>query len=356
MQKSNRLLGIDLGYTVSLLGTVFFIFLFTTNYFALRPGVLSHSWNIVVLDIFPAMFFFLNGTTISLTMRDRKVSSRKLLAYLTRRGMFLIIIGLAACYFWPMNAFILVGLFYALAPNIVQWHDAILRFLVIFGLFLTYGLLHLHVPSSIGYTLPEIHGGGMVDLSGFLFFNGYFSILPWMLFFITGLVFGRGEIRPRGWLPPSSIVGLGFMVFGLILQFYLRKIDVTFLDLMRFDNYIMNLRLLTPSFFFVATGASIVFINTANNLFRTFELRWFVKYISLFSSMKYSILFFQLLIHISTIILTPGAFFSNRIVLLSYVAGATIVTFYLSILWHKKISNKGPLEWTFKRISGSAKN
>lgn len=355
MQKSNRLIGIDLAYAVSLIGTIFYIYLFTTNKFAIRAGVLSHSWNILALDIFPAMFFFLNGTTISLTMRDRKVSSRKLLSYLTKRGMFLLVLGLAVCYYWPMNAFIAIGLFYALAPNIVQWNNAILRFLVIAGLFIAHGLLYLHVPNSISFTLPEIHGGGFIDLTGFVFFNGYFSVLPWLLFFVAGLIYGRGEIRPRGWLPPSSLIALAIIFFGVVLQYLLKQKDDTFLDLMRFDNLFMNFRLLTPAFFCVSVGLSVVFINAGNYFFKIFEVRTLVKYASLISSMKYSILLFQLVISLLTIILTPGAFFSNKTVLLAYVFGATGVTFYLAILWHNKISNKGPLEWTFKRISGSTK-
>jgi hypothetical protein len=355
MQKSNRLIGIDLSYTIALLGTVFYIYLFATNRFAIRAGVLSHSWNILALDFFPALFFFLNGTTISLTMRDRKVSSRKMLSYLIKRGMFLLVMGLAVCYIWPMNVFVTIGLFYALAPNIVQWNNAILRFLIIAGLFMAHGLLYLHVPNSIGFKLPEMHGGGLIDLTGFAFFNGYFSVLPWMLFFIAGLIFGRGEIRPRGWLPPSSLIGIAIIVFGAFLQFILVKKDDTFLDLMRFDNFLMNFRLLMPAFFCIAIGASVVLINASNYFFKVFELRKVVKYASLISSMKYSILLFQLIISLFIMTLTPGAFFSNKSVLLSYVFGATFITFYLAILWNNKISNKGPLEWTFKRISGSAK-
>ena len=355
MQKSNRLIGIDLCYAVALFGTVAYIYFFATNRFAIEEGVLSHSWNILLLDFFPALFFFLNGLTISLTMRDRKVSSRKMLAYLTKRGMLLFLIGLAVCVYWPMNMFIAVGIMYFVAPYVVQWNNTILRVLIILGLFIAHGLLFIHVPSSVSFKIPEIHGGGIIDLTGFVFFNGYFSILPWFLLFIAGMLFGRSDLRARGWLPPNSIVGVALVGVGILLQVVLKRIDVTYLDLRRFDNPLLNFRLLMPSFVFVSIGFSMILINATNYFFRVFEAVKIVKLASLFSSMKYSVLLFQLIISSLTIVLTPGAFFAKSSVLIGFCIAATIFTFYLPIFWSKKISNKGPLEWTFKRISGSAK-
>ena len=77
-QTSNRLIGIDVAYTVALFGCVVYGFSFTIGDWVLRT--LTHTKFGIILDCFPALFFFLNGFTITLTMRDRRISNRKLLS------------------------------------------------------------------------------------------------------------------------------------------------------------------------------------------------------------------------------------------------------------------------------------
>jgi hypothetical protein len=220
---------------------------------------------------------------------------------------------------------------------------------------LGYGLLFIHVPTSINYSVPEIRGGGIIDLTGFLFFNGYFSIIPWFAFFISGILFGRSEIRVRGWLPPSSILAVALIALGVVLQIMLGKLDTSFLELTRFDNPILNFKLLLPAFVLVAIGLIIILINFGNYFLREFELKFVIKIITVLASMKYSVLMFQLLISSLIIILTPGAFFTNKMILVGFSVFAGLFTLYLPFIWNRKISNKGPLEWIFKRVSGSAK-
>jgi hypothetical protein len=355
MQASKRLIGIDLAYTVAVSVIITFIYFFFTNGLAIEKGVLSHSWNIFAIEFFSGLFFFLNGMTIALTMRDNKVSSRKMLAFLTKRGMILFLIGLSVCYFWHLNIFIAVGFMYMVAPYLVQWNSLLLRILIVVLLFLAYILLFLHVPTSIGYKIPEIHGGGIIDLTGFIFFNGYYSLLPWTLFFLSGILFGRSDIRVRGWFPPSSVLALAIIVIGAVLNVILKSQDTNYLDLVRFDNNLLNFRVIMPAFFTISVGLSMLFVNVTNYLFRAFKLPRIERFVSIISSMKYSILFGQLVICSITIVLTPGAFFNKTIFLLSYSLVASFITLYAAFFWHKKISTKGPLEWIFKRVSGSAK-
>jgi hypothetical protein len=99
----------------------------------------------------------------------------------------------------------------------------------------------------------------------------------------------------------------------------------------------------------------MILINFGNYLFKQVQSPTVIKFITVLTSMKYSVLLFQLLISSLTIILTPGAFFAKMHVLLGYSFGAGLLTLYLPFFWTNKISNKGPLEWVFKRVSGSAK-
>jgi hypothetical protein len=71
--------------------------------------------------------------------------------------------------------------------------------------------------------------------------------------------------------------------------------------------------------------------------------------------MKYSVILFYTLVGSLTLSATNVEFFSKRIALVLYVVLATGLIFYLPFLWRKRVSEKGPMEYLIKRISGSAK-
>ncbi|MCC6601071.1 MAG: hypothetical protein IT223_10410, partial [Crocinitomicaceae bacterium] len=94
MPKSSGLIGIDIAYLIALFGTMAGNCIFVLGG---KGPYLTQMHFFLVFDIFPALFFFLNGMTVTLTMRDKKVSNRKLLAYLGKRGAVFFIVGLIFC-------------------------------------------------------------------------------------------------------------------------------------------------------------------------------------------------------------------------------------------------------------------
>ncbi|MBL0316453.1 MAG: hypothetical protein IPP69_11990 [Flavobacteriales bacterium] len=101
--SSRRLVGIDVAYGLAVMGCIVYAFWFIMG--DKVTSVLTQTRFSILMDIFPALFFFLNGFTVTLTMRDRRVSNRKLLSYLGKRGSVLFLIGLSCCVIWPMNIF-----------------------------------------------------------------------------------------------------------------------------------------------------------------------------------------------------------------------------------------------------------
>ncbi|MBL0316454.1 MAG: DUF418 domain-containing protein [Flavobacteriales bacterium] len=190
---------------------------------------------------------------------------------------------------------------------------------------------------------------------GFILFNGYYSVLPWFTFFFAGLLLGRTEIRPRGILPPSSLLGIALIVISFVVNRYSKKLDNDVVLIQRFDFFLLNIRLLFPAFCVFGIGVSIVLTNTMMYAFRKLENRKLLKSIQTISSMKYSLFFFHTLIGLITMSATNLQFFTRKIVLISYVILATFLTFYLIFVWRKRVSEQGPMEWLIKRISGSAK-
>jgi hypothetical protein len=353
MAGSNRLLGIDVTYAFALVGCVIFGFTYTIG--DLVQSSLTHTKFNVFIDVFPALFFFLNGFTVTLTMRDRRISNRKLLSYSSKRGSVLLLTGLLFCAIWPMNIFIASGMMFLIVPLVAQWNTIILRILTLLIIVFGVTLLFLDVPTHAVYSLPSLGGGEIYNGLGFLFFNGYYSLLPWSVFFTAGLIFGRSEIRPRGVLPPSSLIGLTLIALALIINRYAKALDTDALLLRRSDLFFMNVRLLFPAFCLYGIGLSIVLLNLFVFIFRKLDSARLLRFFQTVSSMKYSVILFYTLIGFITVSATNVEFFSKRIILFFYVILSTALTFYLPFLWRKKVTEQGPMEFIIKRISGSAK-
>ncbi len=351
--SSSRLIGIDVTYVMALVGCVIYGYTYTIG--DLVQNSLTHTKFNVVFDVFPALFFFLNGFTVTLTMRDRRISNRKLLSYSGKRGSVLLLIGLMFCAVWPMNIFIASGMMFLVIPFVAQWNNVLIRVITLLTVVFGVTLLFLDVPAHTTYTLPSLGGGEIYNGLGFLFFNGYYSLLPWVVFFFAGLIFGRTDVRPKGWLPPSSVIAVLLVVAAFFVNGYAKILDTDALLLRRSDLFFMNIRLLFPSFCLYGIGLSIFLLNANIYLFRRLTAPKLLKFVQTISSMKYSVVLFYTLIGVVTLTATNVEFFSKRLALSVYVVLATVLTFYLPFIWRKKVTEQGPMEYLIKRISGSAK-
>lgn len=351
--SSTRMFGIEAAYTFALIGCVMYIFLFTIGDRVL--SILSHQEFSILLDIFPAVFFFLNGMTVTLTMRDKRISRRKLLDYQGKRGSVLCLIGLATCIVWPMNMFFLIGLMYFLSRFLALWSDLFLRILLLLMAALGVMLLYIGVPMSVLYVPPTLQGGNMINFSGFVFFNGYFSIIPWSIFFIAGMLFGRLNIKSKGLLPPSSILGIVLIIASFIIELYSKPMQELLFITDYQDSIFFKLRLFFLPFVFFGIGFILLTVNLFIYFFNSIQSKYFIKLVQTISSMKYSILLFQIIIGLITMAVTNSPNFTNKIILIAYVVVATLSTLFLAVVWKNKINDLGPVEFIVKRIAGSTK-
>lgn len=353
--SSNRLIGIEFANTTAVIGCVIYIFLFTIG--DKVKSLLTHEEFSVLMDFFPAFLLFLNGTTVSLSLRDKRISRRKLLAHLGKRGSVLFLLGLALCVVWPMNIFIVVGLMYFFSQFVALWGGALLRVMLVVMIGVSIMLLIADVPTTVEYVQPTMRGGNMNNFSGFLFFNGYFSVFPWSIFFIVGILFGRSKVSSNGLLPPTSLLGIGLVVGAIVLQQYSGPLKAQF-DAIDFVNesLFMRLRIFYLPFILYGIGTSMIITNLFLRIFKNVSNQMITKFVQTISSMKYSVLLFHILIGLITMGVSNTPNFTNKIVLAVYVILATMLTLYLAVLWKKRVNTQGPVEWLIKRISGSTKS
>jgi hypothetical protein len=351
--SSNRIFGVEVAYVIALFGMVFYIFLFTIGGKTL--SLLTHEEYSLVLDFFPALFLFITGAALSITMRNNRISKRKLLAYQAKRGSVLFLIGLLMCAWWSMNIFIIVGVMMFLSQYITRLSDIALSVLLFMMISLGVIFLMLGVPHHIVYNLPQLSGSGWINLFGFIFFNGYFSILPWCTFFMAGLLFGRLKTSGLGILPPTSLVGVMMIIAALILDKYGKPFQELEYNIHASESVYLQLRVFYLPFILYGIGLSIIVVNACQYFGKKFENRNMTKMVQSISAMKYSILFFQVILTSIIMGIANSPTFNNKLVLIVVAIFSSFIVFYLANLWRSKVNELGPVEFVVKRIAGSGR-
>ena len=352
MSRSNGLIGIDIAYIIALIGCLFASIIFGIGG---RLHMLSHDHYYLIMDFFPALFFFLNGLTVTLTMRDRRISSRRLLSYLGKRGMILVLVGLLFIKVWPLNLLFASGIFYLIAPFFAQWNNIILRSLLVVVWLLSIVLINFDVPTTTLYSGIHLGGANFKHLFSFLLFNGHYSPLPWFMFFVAGLIYGRSDLRPRGIMPPSSLVAILFMLAAVGLEGYSTKVygvkDKE--DILSLVG--LNIKFYLPAFLVFATALCFLVMNVVNYLFRSSLSKSRLALIHSVSGSKYSIYFFVMFFGSIIASITNTIIFRDKWVIFFFALALISFSLYISYIWRKRISQTTPIEWMIKKVSSSTK-
>jgi uncharacterized protein len=354
MSKSGGLLGIDFAYVIALIGTMLSGNLFIVGY---RTTMLSHEDYYVILDFFPALFFFLNGLTVALTMRDRRVSTRRLMAYLGKRGTVLLLVGFIFMKSWPMNLFLACGLMFIIGPLVAQWNNAILRGFILLLAIFAFFIINADTRTFPEYGPLKLQGGHFKDFMAFLFFNGYYSLLPWFIFFLAGMVYGRGDVRPKGMVPPTSFFGIGFMVLAVFVNQYCKGIYSHDFQPNALQFFPFSIKMYLPAFVLFMFGFLTLFVNTVIYFLRN-GLPFVPQYTKLIQGIagaKYSIFGVQLIIGIIITSTFNLVNFMDKSVIIPLSLASVFSSIFIIFLWKKKINETGPMELLIKRVSGSAR-
>ena len=345
-------MGLDFAYLLAMVGT--FVYIYALTFDTRMIGFLSHYKFSMYLDFFPAFFLFINGFTISLSLRNSRASVRKILSYINRRGLILMVLGLLICGTWNMNLMVFCGAMYVLAALIARWNNNVIMVIMILLMSAAHAMLMLGVPTSVTFVAPNIEKG-FIQLLRFLFFNGYFSILPWSMFFLGGLLFGREDVRPRGVLPPSSIFGFILIVLAFVAEKYLNLFDVDFNPYSRINPAFLNIKFALSGFILFGIGLSIVALNLLTYLFRKGAGEAIDNWVQQISSTKYSAIFLHSMLGFIFLKISNVHFFHPLPVRIVMIVITVPLIFLGLTYWKKKVNKIGPIEFVIKRFSDSNK-
>jgi len=370
MSSNREIKGIAISYLLAIVGTILSneTFVLKDIIYVLKstpPYKNTQEIYFIWFGFFPALFLFLNGYTMTLAFKSRKQSSSRLMGHYSRRGLVLLALGLLFVGFWPANILIIAGICFFVSPLFIRWESLLLQILLFSVVVLSTVLGNLDIPISpsfAGFKLQEVSA---VNILGFLFFNGNYSVLPWISFFILGIVFGKSSVKVRGWFPPIAVFGAAMTIAGIVVQPFLNKMFGDIGELNVFSNNIMSIRFHTFSFFLFESGLVLMAVSAINY----FGKKWnetiggakIIAWIDRFSSSKYTLYFFVCLETGVLWSLVKGGnqariyWFKSIWILIPTSLVMMALSFLLVLWWKKKVTDKAPVEWLLKNISGSRK-
>ena len=370
MSSNREIKGIAVSYLLAIVGTILAneTFVLKDILYVLKstpPYRNTQEIYFICFGFFPALFLFLNGYTMTLAFKSKRQSKRRLMGHYSRRGLVLLALGLLFVGFWPANILVIAGICFFVSPLFIRWESIVLQVLLFSVALVSTVLGNLEVPIYPAFSGIKILDANAMNIVGFLFFNGYYSVLPWISFFILGIVFGKSNVKVKGWLPPIAVLGFVIMIAGIIVQPFLNSLCGEIGELDVFSNNIMGIRFHSFSFILFESGAILMVVNAINY----FAKKWnetisgakIIGWIDRFSSSKYTLYFFVCLETGILWSLVKGGnqariyWFKSIYVLVPSSLAMLASSFFLVMWWKKKVTDKAPVEWLLKNISGSRK-
>jgi len=199
----SRIVGYDLARAIAIFGMVLVNFKVVMGASSAGPDwlVTLSGW---VDGRAAAIFVTLAGIGVSLiagapgigAAADRTARARRLLS---RRAMFLLVVGLCLVPVWPADILHFYGVYIGLALCVL---GAPTRRLLTLALGLTMGfmLLLLLFDYERGWDWSTLEYSGFWTPGGMLrhiLFNGFHPVIPWLAFLLVGMAVGRQDLRQK---------------------------------------------------------------------------------------------------------------------------------------------------------------
>lgn len=370
MSSNREIKGIAVSYLLAIVGTILAneTFVLKDILYVLKsspPYRNTQEVYFIWFGLWPALFLFLNGYTMTLAFKSKKQSRKRLMGHYSRRGLVLFGLGLLFIGFWPANILVIAGVCFFVSPLFIRWDSLVLQILLFSVVLLSTVLGNLEVPIYPSYSGISITEANAMNVLGFFFFNGYYSVFPWISFFILGIIYGKSNVKVRGWLPPVAILGALTMLAGIIVQPFMNNLCGEVGELNVFSFKLISIRFHSFSFLLFESGVVIMVVSAINYMSKKWNETEFgakvIRQIDRFSSSKYTLYFFVCLQTAILWSLVKGGnqariyWFKPVYILIPASLLMLGLSFALVLWWKKKVTDKAPVEWLLKNISGSRK-
>ena len=351
--KALRIAGIDIVYAISICVVVCFsLSVGLTGRESTLPAV---SFDLIA-DTFTVLFLFLNGIMASLIMYRENSSRYKVRVYMVRKGLFFIAIGVLVSFLWPIQILITLGCLFLITPLLTQLSSPILRVLYIISVTAIVLLFSIGDVRGVSQAPTfEISVNFIVNYLSYITVSGYFSLLPWTIFFIGGLLFGRHDFLHPKVKRTASFCGWAAIGIGSIIQilggalFSSTSLSKSALIFPFFNSPKFNV----VSFILISTGLSVIIINVF--LTRGEKKTWIETMLQQLGSFKYT-LYVNHIIYGLILILLFGRGGINSVSVVAAIIGFYFAVSIVFTFFWKKQFTLGPVEWVLKMLARSNEN
>ncbi len=264
---NQRITGLDVSRAIAVLGMVFVNFKIVIGYEF--EGILSWFYSHFVEGRAVAVFVILAGIGLTLNLKSDDLGDenrlRKKQQNIVRRSLFLFILGVMFCPFWPADILHFYGIYFLIGAWLLGRSEKVLWGFISFFLigFLIY---FLTADYEASWDLKNLEYIDFWTAEGFfrnLFFDGFHPVFPWMTFFLLGMILGGRNLRDTSVRRRISKVAL--ICFGVSLLLT-SIVDVYFRSVLSPELYDKYYVLMLPSplpplpQYFVEAGGFAVFL------------------------------------------------------------------------------------------------
>lgn len=355
-----RIIGFDLARAYAILGM--YIVNFNTVFGAKTDNSLMGQFLQLFNGNSSSIFVMLAGMGVAMmSNRETYTAAEKtaLQTIIVKRSLFLFIVGLLLCLWWPADilhfyaGYMCIAAMLLFLPKRFYLYAAVLT-IVIFHILLVF------IPYEQGWNFETLQYTDFWTLRGFIrntFYNGWNPIFPWAAYFLFGLWLGR-----LNWTmarTQKQLFALGFFVYVLVEAVQLIASSITADQSVLFY---LTADYIPPFLPFMLSTASFGLMLIAGFMFLGNYLghRKLVEIIATTGKMTLSHYVSHLVIGILLFTLVLKIPFINPTDLQGNVSPIFILLFSIvyflasvlwSWLWFKKFKN-GPLEMLMRKLSG----
>jgi uncharacterized protein len=349
--KAPRIAGIDLAYAVSLFAVIAFSMAIvltesTSNMSGIHFDVLR--------DSFAAIYLFLNGLTLSFITQASGKSMSSMTPFLVKRGLFFTLTGFIISLFWPIDILITLGICTMACPLLFLINSGFLRFLVLAtGVFsLIIGSFTDLILTTEAIDLSKSFSDIIIDSVLFVLLSGYYSIFPWALFFLLGVMYSRHDFLSKQNATRSGFWALFAIAIGVGVELITFEFFTPISSLQNTNvvPFAFMLPVYLPGFLFIAYGLCIICLNTCVWLNHQLQKWKALHTLRQIGSMKHSLYYFHFLVGGIAMFYMDAIEIEDKRLIAFLVTGYFVLCIVFTVLWKMKY-RLGPIEWVLERIT-----
>ncbi len=289
-----------------------------------------------------------NGGTHSI-IRENRTSLRKRAAFLFIIGLLLYVVG------WTGDILHYYGVYMLIASFLIVSSTKLMIILSSTILIISQILLvTMNYLKGWDPAQPFMEYLDFWTIEGFLrnlLFNGYHPVLPWICFFLIGMILGRLDLLKKAVRNKMLFISLFLLATIEILSKVLMRLSLSVLDV-ESAEYLFQTGPIPPNILYVLSNSSsaIIVIIASIYIAEKFAGHWFTK--SLIKTGQLTLTHYVSHVFIGIGILMLLNRLENQTLAFSLIFTILffVASILFSVLWSRKFK-RGPIEWVMRKIT-----